>query len=344
MKSDIEHHGHGHAHEGETETQPLGESVSHPSHQPGHGGHGHGSHGHGGHGHGIERMTERGSRTAFALATSLNLAFVLVEFTYGALSGSTALVADASHNLGDVLGLLLAWGAMWLHQRRPSKTLTYGFRKSTVLASLTNALLLVFTVGAVMWEAVRRFDEPQAVSGHTMMWVAAVGVGVNAGSAVLFLRGAKRDLNLRGAYLHMVADAAVSLAVVAAGLILSVKPGWHWVDPVTSIGVSGLVLWSAWQLLRRALHLTLDGVPEHLDAESVKATLLAMPGVVEVADLHVWALSTSEAALTAHLMVDGNAPGHLAHSAAAKMRDVYGIGHTTIQIDTGTPGQGCAHC
>lgn len=327
--------GHGHAHGHTSDESRLG-----PHDAAGHG-HGHGGHGHG---HGLEAFTERGSRVAFTIATSLNLAFVLIEFTYGVLSGSTALVADASHNLGDVLGLILAWGAMWLHQRRPSKTLTYGFRKSTVLASLANALLLVFTVGAVMWEAVRRFNEPQAVSGPTMMWVAAVGVAVNAGSAVLFLRGAKRDLNIRGAYLHMVADAAVSLAVVVAGLVLSLQPSWHWVDPVTSIGVSALVLWSAWQLLRRAVHLTLDGVPEHLDAESVRATLLAMPGVLEVADLHVWALSTSESALTAHLIVAENAPSHLAHTAGGKMRDVYGIDHTTIQIDAGSPGQRCAHC
>lgn len=287
---------------------------------------------------------ERRSRLAFSVATALNLAFVVVEFTYGAIAGSTALVADASHNLGDVLGLLFAWGATWLHQRRPSKTRTYGFRKSTVLASLANALLLVFTVGAVMWEAIGRLTTPEPVIGSMMIWVAALGVAINAGSAILFLRGSQGDLNLRGAYLHLMADASVSLAVVVAGIVISWKSTWLWVDPVTCIAVSGVVLWSAWQLLRQALHLTLDGVPSHLDTESVKATLLAMNGVVEVADLHVWALSTSESALTAHLVVDDRAPVHLAQLAAARLRELYGIDHTTIQIDAGLVEQPCAHC
>jgi cobalt-zinc-cadmium efflux system protein len=268
--------------------------------------------------------------------------FVAIEFIYGVIAGSTALVADASHNLGDVLGLLLAWGAAWLHQRRPSKTMTYGFRKSTVVASLANALLIVLTVGAVMWESVGRFANPQPVSSSIMIWVAAIGVAINAGSAVLFMRGAKSDLNLRGAYLHLIADASVSVAVVVAGLIIMLKPDWLWVDPVTSIAVSLLVLWSTWQLLRQSLLLTLDGVPGHLDTESVKQTLLAIPGVVDVADLHVWALSTSEAALTAHLVVAEGAPQTLANVAGAKVRDLYGIGHSTIQIDA--VGQACAHC
>lgn len=313
--------------------------VDHGHEEHGHGGHGHG---HGGHGHGVVDLSGVQSRRAFVIATALNLAFVAIEFTYGVVAGSTALVADASHNLGDVLGLLLAWGAAWLHQRRPSKTMTYGFRKSTVLASLANALLLVFTVGAVMWESVGRFANPQPVSGSIMMAVAAVGVAVNAGSAVLFMRGAKSDLNLRGAYLHLVADASVSLAVVVAGLVVILKPDWLWVDPVTSIAVSLLVLWSTWQLLRQALLLTLDGVPGHLDTESVKQTLLGIPGVVEVADLHVWALSTSESALTAHLVVAEGAPKGVANVAGEKVRELYGIEHSTIQIDAA--GQACAHC
>lgn len=331
---------------GEHETHLQREALDedHDAHEGGHGGHGghgHGGHGHGGHGHGVDLTGVQASR-AFVIATGLNLAFVAIEFTYGVIAGSTALVADASHNLGDVLGLLLAWGAAWLHQRRPSKTMTYGFRKSTVLASLANALLLVFTVGAVMWESVGRFANPQPVSGVTMVWVAAVGVAVNAGSAVLFMRGAKSDLNLRGAYLHLVADASVSLAVVVAGLVVILKPDWLWVDPVTSIAVSVLVLWSTWQLLRQSLRLTLDGVPVHLDTESVRQTLLGLPGVVEVADLHVWALSTSESALTAHLVVAEGASKGVANAAGDKVRELYGIGHSTIQIDA--EGQACAHC
>lgn len=268
---------------------------------------------------------------------------MFVEFVYGAIAGSTALVADAAHNLGDVLGLLLAWGASWLHQRGASSTLTYGFRKSTVLASLTNSVLLVFTVGAVMWEALGRFDEPRLVDGQIVLWVAALGVVVNAGSAVLFFGGAKGDLNMRGAYLHLIADATVSLAVVFSGVVIMLRPAWAWVDPVTSIGVSVVVLWSAWKLLREALHLSLDGVPVHLDAEAVRATLAGMHGVKTVADLHVWAMSTSETALTAHLVVDERATASLAHDAGVKVREIYGIGHTTIQIDAGAPEE-CAHC
>lgn len=272
------------------------------------------------------------------------MGFVVVEFIYGAIAGSTALVADAAHNLGDVLGLLLAWGASRLHQTGPTKTRTYGYRKSTVLASLINAVLLVFTVGAVVWEAVSRFGEPHEVNGQLVLWVATVGVAINFGSALLFARGAKNDLNLRGAYLHMLADAAVSMAVVVTGVLLSIRADWVWLDPVVSIGVSAVVLWSAWGLLRQALHLTLDGVPEHLDVDAVRATLSGLPGVVSVADLHVWALSTSESALTAHLVVDGGAEPSLAHDAGRKVREVYGIGHATIQIDAGAPEQKCAHC
>lgn len=328
---EIGHGGHGHG--------GQGHGHGHGGHS--HGGHGHGGHGHGGHGHGLPAD---GSQRAFALSSALNVAFVVVEFTYGAIAGSTALVADAAHNLGDVLGLLLAWGASRLHGWGPTKTRTYGFRKSTVLASLTNALLLVFTVGAVVWEAMGRFGAPHAVNGRIVLWVAALGVAINAGSALLLLRGAHRDLNVRGAYLHMLADAAVSLAVVFAGLVLHVRPQWSWVDPAVSIGVSAVVLWGAWGLLRQALHLTLDGVPEHLDADAVRETLGELPGVVTVADLHVWALSTSESALTAHLVVGPDASASLAHDAGCKVREIYGIGHTTIQIDVGAPDQKCAHC
>jgi cobalt-zinc-cadmium efflux system protein len=330
----------------EHDSDPAHGDAGHGGAGHGHGGHaGHGHGGHAGHGHGGHGLALAGSsQRAFVVSTALNLGFVFIEFTYGAIAASTALVADAAHNLGDVLGLLLAWGASRLHQRGPTRTRTYGFRKSTVLASLTNAVLLVFTVGAVVWEALSRFGEPRLVNGQIVLWVAALGVAINFGSALMFMRGAKRDLNLRGAYLHMLADAAVSLAVVFAGLVISVRPAWVWVDPVVSIGVSGVVLWSAWGLLREALHLTLDGVPEHLDADAVKATLAGLPGVVLVADLHVWAISTSESALTAHLVVDERASPSLAQEAGLKVREVYGIGHVTIQIDAGAPDQKCAHC
>lgn len=342
-----QHDGHGHGEHGHSEhgdeLRAEHDASSRGGNAHGHGGHGHGHGGaHGGHGHGVP---ERGSpQKAFVVSTALNLGFVLVEFTYGLIAASTALVADAAHNLSDVLGLLLAWGATRLHQRGPTKTRTYGYRKSTVLASLTNALLLVFTVGAVVWEALRRFGEPRSVNGQIVFWVAALGVAINLGSALMFLRGAKNDLNLRGAYLHLLADAAVSLAVVFVGIVISLRPAWVWLDPIVSIGVSAVVLWSAWGLLREALHLTLDGVPEHLDSDAVRATLAQLPGVVAVADLHVWALSTSESALTAHLTIDERAPASLAQDAGRKVRETYGIGHTTIQIDVGTSEQKCAHC
>jgi cobalt-zinc-cadmium efflux system protein len=299
--------------------------------------HGHGGHGHGGHGHGVSV-----GNASFGLAVGLNSLFVLIEVGAGLTIGSTALVADAAHNLGDVLGLVLAWGAGRLAKRRPSPPRSYGLRKSTVLASLGNAVVLLLFLGAVVWEAAHRLSEPRPVAGLVVSLVAGIGVVINLGSALLFVRGARSDLNAKGAYLHLVADAMVSLAVLVAGGILALEPSWYWIDPVVSIAVSLLVLRSAWILLRQALHLTLDGVPEHVDLAALRAALLELPGVTAVADLHVWAISTSESAMTAHLAVSAGAPAHLAQQAGDLVKSRFAIGHSTVQLDDSeTP---CVHC
>lgn len=272
----------------------------------------------------------------------MNSVFVMIEVMVGLAVGSTALVADAAHNLGDVLGLVLAWVARRLSTRRPSSTRSYGLRKSTVLASLANAMVLFLFLGAVIWEALHRFSAPRPVAGFVVSLVAGVGVAINLGSALLFVREAKSDLNAKGAYLHLVSDALVSVAVLVAGGVLVLKPTWHWIDPVVSIAVSVLVLRSAWSLLREALHLTLDGVPEHLELEAVRAALLALPGVTAVGDLHVWAMSTSESALTAHLVVSAGASPNLAQLAGDTVKARFGIGHSTVQIDDGSSP--CVHC
>jgi cobalt-zinc-cadmium efflux system protein len=309
-----------------------------------HGGHGHGGHGHGGHGHGGHGHGNGGSEgnASFGVAVSLNSIFVLIEVCVGLAVGSTALVADAAHNLGDVLGLLLAWGAARLAKRRPSSTRSYGLRKSTVLASLGNSVVLLLFLGAVIWEALHHLAEPRPVPGLVVSLVAAIGVLINLGSALLFVRAARSDLNAKGAYLHLIADAMVSVAVLVAGGVLMLEPNWTWIDPLMSIGVSLLVLRGTWRLLREALHLALDGVPEHLDLDSVRGALLELPGVTAVADLHVWAMSTSEFALTAHVAAGAGAPTQLAQLAGDLVKRRFGIGHSTIQVeDTSSP---CVHC
>jgi cobalt-zinc-cadmium efflux system protein len=238
---------------------------------------------------------------AFAVGIALNLAFVALEGAFGVVAHSTALLADAAHNLSDVLGLAMAWGASTLARRAPSDLHTYGFRRSTVLAALANAVVLLAAVGAVAWEAVGRFGAPSEPHGTTMMWVASAGVVINGVSALFFRKGSEGDANIRGAFLHLVADAAVSAGVVVAGVVLW-RTGWKWVDPVTSLLVSAIVLVGTWGLLRHALHLAMDGVPRNIALEEVRAFLLGLPKVNAVHDLHVWAMSTTEIALTAHLV------------------------------------------
>jgi cobalt-zinc-cadmium efflux system protein len=269
-----------------------------------------------------------------------------VEVVCGLLAGSLALVADAGHNLSDVASLLLAWGAVWLAGRAVTATRTYGFRRATILASLASAALLLVALGVIAWEAVGRLRAPRPVDGEIMIAVAAVGVAINTATALLFARGRHHDLNQRGAFLHMAADAAISLGVVASGLVI-LRTGWLWLDPVVSLALVAVILAGTWSLLRESLHLAIDGVPAHVDPREVRAWLAALPGVTAVHDLHVWALSTTEVALTAHLVMPGGPPGdRFLAETAAQLAQRHGIGHATIQVEndasTACPGCECA--
>ena len=276
---------------------------------------------------------------AFAIGVALNATFVVVEVVTGLVAGSIALVADAGHNLSDVLGLALAWGAAHLAKRKPSRRRTYGLRRTTILASLANALLLLVAVGALGWEAIRRLGEGSHPQGGLVVATAAIGVVINAGSALLFMRARKSDANVRGAFLHLVADAAVSAGVVVAGLVI-VLTGWQWVDPVASLIVSAAIAAGTWSLLREALNLALDAVPEGIDTEEVNAYLAALPNVCAVHDLHIWAMSTTENALTAHLVVTDTFPVEVLRSTEHALEDRFGIHHVTLQVEpTDAPGE-----
>jgi cobalt-zinc-cadmium efflux system protein len=272
---------------------------------------------------------------AFAIGVALNLGFVAVEAIFGILANSTALLADAGHNLGDVIGLLIAWGAASLAKRPPSERFTYGLRASSILAALGNALLLIFACGAIAWEAVWRFTDPQPVASVTVMIVAGIGILINGFTAWLFMSGREGDLNIRGAYLHMVADAGVSFGVVLAGAAIMLT-GWLWLDPVTSLAIVAIILWSTWGLLRDSITLALAAVPRNIELAKVKACLEELPGVARAHHVHVWGMSTSEVALTAHLVMPGGHPGDDFLTAAAhELRERFGIAHPTLQIETG---------
>lgn len=278
---------------------------------------------------------------AFAIGISLNLAFVAVEWVYGVLAGSLALMADAGHNLGDVLGLVLAWTAYTLGKRKPSVRFSYGLGRSSILAALFNALLLVAAVGAIAWEAIHRLMAPSPVAAGTMMVVAGIGIAINAGTALLFMRGRHHDLNLRGAFLHMALDALVSLGVVVAGLLV-LKTGWHWLDPVVSLVISAVILGGTWSLLKEALHLILDAVPPGIDLDQVRGLLLADDRVCDVHDLHVWATSTTHKALSAHVIVRPDTlPDPLLAHLAEELEEHFGIHHSTIQVEHGDPDHPC---
>ncbi|HLW67742.1 MAG TPA: cation diffusion facilitator family transporter [Gemmataceae bacterium] len=270
---------------------------------------------------------------AFAIGVGLNLGFALLEAGFGLWAGSLALLADAGHNFSDVLGLLLAWGANYLTGRPPTARRTYGLRRSSILAALLNAALLLVVIGGIGWEAIQRFARPAAVSGLTIIGVAAAGVVVNGATALLFMAGRKRDLNVRGAFLHMAADAGVSAAVVVAGLVIQFT-GWHWVDPAASLLVVFAIAAGTWGLLRESVDLSLDAVPAGIDIAAVEAYLAGLPGIVAVHDLHVWGLSTIHAALTAHLVKpDGRLDDELLMRVAADLRERFGIAHATIQLE-----------
>ncbi|TCJ40947.1 cation diffusion facilitator family transporter [Parafrankia sp. BMG5.11] len=297
------------------------------------------SHGHGhGHGHG---PVNHGP--AFAIGVTLNLAFVVVEAVYGFLAGSMALLADAGHNLSDVLSLALAWGASVLARRAPSGRYTYGFKSSTILAALANGGLLLVAIGAIAFETLNRIAAPPAVEGRTMIAVASIGILVNGATALLFMRGRKHDLNIRGAFLHMTADALVSLGVVIAGAAILLT-GERWIDPVTSLGIVLVIAWGTWGLLKDSVKLSLNAVPEHIDEGAVRAHLAALPGVTAVHDLHIWPMSTTEAALTAHLVIPAGHPGDaFLRDLAHDLEHEFAIGHTTVQVETDRCDGDCAN-
>lgn len=272
---------------------------------------------------------------AFAIGIALNVAYILVEVVYGVMVNSLSLLADAGHNLSDVLGLLIAWGGHYLSQKPPTERRTYGLRSSSILAALLNALILLMAIGGIVWEAIRRLADPQPVAGETVMWVAGLGVLINTGTALLFLRGREHDLNIRGAFLHMAADAGVSGGVVLAGLVISLT-SMSWIDPMMSLLVAAVIFWGTWGLLRESLDLALQAVPKSIDPSAVAGYLRNLPGVAEIHDLHIWPMSTTETALTAHLIkpsLDCACDDEFLAQASSELREQFGIAHTTLQLE-----------
>lgn len=274
---------------------------------------------------------------AFLVGVVLNSGFVIVEATFGFLSGSMALVADAGHNLSDVLALLLAWGASVAAKKPATARFTYGFKSSTILAALANAGLLLVAIGAILFETVNRLTDPQPVAGMTVVVVAGIGIAINAFTAWMFMRGRKDDLNIRGAYLHMAADALVSAGVVIAGLVI-LATGAAWVDPLTSLMIVAVIAWGTWGLAKDSVKMGLHAVPENIDESEVDNFLSDQTGVEAVHDLHIWPMSTTETALTAHLVMPGGHEGDAFLSGLSdELKHRFGIGHATIQIEQ-TPG------
>jgi cobalt-zinc-cadmium efflux system protein len=271
--------------------------------------------------------------SAFAIGIALNLAVVLVELTFGILGNSMALISDAGHNLSDVLGLVVGWAGAVMAKRSPSPRFTYGLKKASILAALINALFLLVAVGAIAAEAIRRLFHPTPADAPTMIWVAAIAIAANLATAMLFARGRSHDLNIRAAYIHMAADAAVSGAVVVAGLVIW-WTGQLWVDPVMSLAVAVVILWGSIGLLGESVGMSLMGVPSGIDVDEVEAALGRLPGVETVHDLHVWPLSTTETALTAHLVApQADSTDALLTAARAMLHDAFRIEHCTLQVE-----------
>ncbi|GBQ67391.1 cation efflux system protein [Ameyamaea chiangmaiensis NBRC 103196] len=311
------HDGHDHAH--------------HHGHDHGHG------HAHGGHVHALPS-----SSTAFAIGIALNTAYLAAETLWGLWGHSLALLADAGHNLSDVLALAAAWGAQTLGRRAPSARFTYGLRKSSILVALGNAIVLMLLTGGIVLESIDHLLHPVATGGTVVMIVAALGIVVNGGTALLFAAGAKEDLNVAGAFAHMMSDAVMSLVVVAAGGLIWAT-GWTWLDPAASIVVSVAIVVATWSLLRRSLDLALDGVPKGVDPAAVADSLRALPGVADLHDLHIWPLSTTETALTAHLVRTGAGDDDAVLAAASGMlAQRFRIGHATLQVESVACAAACA--
>jgi cobalt-zinc-cadmium efflux system protein len=286
--------------------------------------------GHAGHSHAPDNFG-----FAFAVGVALNTVFVVAELVFGYAANSLALVSDAVHNFSDVIALLLAWGAAWLARKQPTQQHTYGYRRASILAALINAGLLLIAVGGIAVEAVNRIQAPAEVAGWTVVWVATLGIVVNGGTALLFMRGRHGDLNIRGAYLHMVADAGVSFGVVvAAGVI--VLTGWLWVDPAISLCIAAVVLASGWGLARDSVNLALDGVPKSIELAAVRSYLSGLDGVTEIHDLHIWAMSTNETALTVHLVRPGGHDDPFLHGVCEELSLRFNIKHATLQVEAGS--------
>lgn len=293
----------------------------------------HSDHDHHGHSHAGHHHAPADFGRAFAIGIALNIAFVIAETTYGVLSNSTALLADAGHNLSDVLGLVVAWVAAHLAKRPPTPRLTYGLRNSSTLAALANAVLLLIAAGAILLEAAQRLINPEPVASMTVVVVASIGILINGFTAWMFASGRRDDLNIRGAYLHMAADALVSVGVVVAALIM-MQTGWLWLDPVTSIVIVVVIVWGTWGLLRESMAMSLAAVPASIDPAAVRDHLSALPGVASVHDLHIWPMGTTEIALTAHLVMPAGHPGdNFLITACSELEHRFRIGHTTLQIE-----------
>lgn len=327
---------HAHDHDPESKRRHAEHQGPHDSPQQGdHRGHQHG------HQHGHHHADPNQQGRTFLIAIALNSLFVTVEFVYGFIANSTALIADAGHNLSDVLGLFLAWGASILARRPPSQRYTYGLRSTSILAALANAMLLFIASGAIAWEAVQRFHHPPEVAGLTVTLVAAIGIVVNGVSAWLFMKGSKTDLNIRGAYLHMAADAAVSLGVVVAGLAMMFT-GWYWLDPLVSLLIVTVILISTWGLMKQSAGLALGAVPPHINVAAVTAYLRKCQGVQDIHDLHIWGMSTTESALTVHLVMPGGYPGDLfMDNVTQTLKDRFSVQHSTMQVEQGTTQHHC---
>ena len=305
MAHNHDHHHHDHAHD-----------------------HGHShSHGHVGHSHAPDHFG-----FAFAAGVTLNTVFVIAELVFGYAANSLALISDAVHNFSDVISLLLAWAALWLARKQPTQQHTYGYRRASILAALVNAGLLLIAVGGIAVEAINRIQEPAAVAGWTVVLVAALGILVNGGTALLFMRGRHGDLNIRGAYLHMAADAGVSFGVVVAAFVI-MATGWLWVDPAISLCIAAVVLASGWGLARDSVNLALDGVPKGIELAKVKDYLITLEGVTELHDLHIWAMSTNETALTAHLVRPAGFNDAFLHGVCEELSHRFNIHHATLQIE-----------
>ncbi len=280
---------------------------------------------------------------AFIIGITLNLIYIIVEAFYGILINSMALLADAGHNFSDVLGLLLAWGAAYLAKTKATEKRTYGLRKATILAALGNAVILLIAVGAISIEAIRKFVSPEPVQGQTMMIVAGIGFIINGITALLFMRGRERDLNIKGAFLHMAADAGISLGVVIAGYVILLT-GWLWIDPAISLVIVLVITIGTWDLLRDSFHLSMDAVPKEIDIKEVGNYLKGLPGVSEVHDLHIWAMSTTETALTAHLVIpEETKDDFFLKKVCSELHNRFGIEHSTIQIEKSAQSSNCEH-